>query len=321
MEFNKPIFIIGAPRSGTSLFQKIIRSHPDVWSLPSESDMIWDTFCHPSLNDWKSEVALAEDVTEQAKEKIKSMFDEYLMPASFWQKVDNTGFIWGFKRSRKIRKLLRPIYKQLFPIFKRAITRHQKQKRILDKTASNCFRLSYINEIFPDAKIIYPIRDGRNSINSLINGWKNPTRFFTYDVPMELDIKGYEHQGWKFMLPPNWQNYVTSKLEDVCAFQWLSCHSALQLEINKPKYKDRIKIMKLEDLTNSPEEYIVKILEFLELDVQSYPLSAMKNLPVINSPDNITLEDKWKKQNRQLVERILPQIEDMMIKLGYGNIG
>ena len=39
-----PVLIIGAPRSGTSMLQKVLRNHPAFWSLPSEGDMIWDQF-------------------------------------------------------------------------------------------------------------------------------------------------------------------------------------------------------------------------------------------------------------------------------------
>ena len=317
VKYEKPIFIIGAPRSGTSLFQKIVRSHPSVWSLPSESDMIWDRFCHPSLRGWESEVMRAADVTDEAKHVIQRMYAEYTMPASFWRKIEKTNIIWASKRNRSLRLFFKPLYRKFFPLLQRLSVKPNVEKRLLDKTASNCFRLAYINEIFPDAKIIYPTRDGRSSVNSLINGWKNPDRFFTYKVPISLNIEGYEHQGWKFMLPPGWEKYKASTIEEVCAFQWVACHKAMQAEICKPKYTGRVKIVKLEDLIKSPIAQITQLLEFVELDVSLFPMKALETLPIVNSPDNIASPEKWKNQNKALVERVFPKIEKMMTILEY----
>ena len=55
MIFHKPVIIIGAPRSGTSLLQKIIREHKDFVSVPRESDIIWNKYVHPKLNDFQYE--------------------------------------------------------------------------------------------------------------------------------------------------------------------------------------------------------------------------------------------------------------------------
>ena len=260
---------------------------------------------------------LASDLTVNAEKTILEMIDSYSMPSGFWNGLEKRDMIWGFKRSRKIRSLLKPIYNRLFPMFQSLYTANNQHKRILDKTASNCFRLSYIDKIFPDAKIIYPVRDGRNSINSLINGWNNPDRFFTYNVPETLKIKGYPHQGWKFMLPPGWREYTDSPLEEVCTFQWLQCHQALQDEIANEKYKNRVKIVKLEELVANPEKIITELLEFSQLELATYPMHTMKELPIINSPDGITGHNKWREQNESLIEGIIPKIEDMMSKLGY----
>jgi hypothetical protein len=118
---------------------------------------------------------------------------------------------------------------------------------LLEKTASNCFRLGYVTGVFPDAKIIYPVRDGRNTVNSMINAWRHPERFFTYDVPMELHIEGYVHGRWKFVLPPGWRDYTRRSLAEVCAFQWRSCHEFMLAETAKEQYRDRVLRIRLEE--------------------------------------------------------------------------
>jgi hypothetical protein len=177
--------------------------------------------------------------------------------------------------------------------------------------------LSYITAVFPDAKIIYPTRDGRNSINSMINAWRHPDRFFTYDVPVPLNIRGYEHQGWKFVLPPGWREYVSEPIERVCAFQWQSCNEFMLDETAKPQYKDRVLRIRLEDLTADPERRLAELAEFLELPYDEHFQSFAKSLPVVNSPDNIVTRDKWRGPNRELIQSVMPMIEPTMLRLGY----
>lgn len=215
-----------------------------------------------------------------------------------------------------MRHVLRSVYQHAFPIMQYFFL-NKKEKRLIEKTASNCFRLGYVNEVFPDAKIIYPVRDGRNNVNSLINGWLHPSRFFTYDVPETLRIKDYPHGRWKFVLPPGWRDYINRSLAEVCAFQWRSCHEAMLTETNKPKYQGRIFRVRLEELITRPDYILRGIAKFIEVPYDEYFASAVKKLPIVNSPDNDTSEDKWRYQNPVMINQILPAITPVMRQLGY----
>ena len=48
-------------------------------------------------------------------------------------------------------------------------------KRFLNKNTRNCRRIRFLNKVFPDAKFIHIVRDGRAVVASLINVkfWKN----------------------------------------------------------------------------------------------------------------------------------------------------
>ncbi len=310
-----PVLIIGAPRSGTSMLQKVLRNHPAFWSLPSEGDMIWDQFCDPGLRGWESEVLDASDLTDEDREQLLQLFEEYIRPATFWRPFEKTNVIWGFRRVPAVRKLMRAAFATVLPIMTRL--GRNRPKRLLEKTASNCFRLGYVDKVFPDAKIIYPIRDGRNTVNSLINAWRHPDRFFTYEVPAELDIEGYEHDGWKFVLPPGWRDYTHRRLEEVCAFQWRSCHEHMLAETAKDQYRGRVMQLRLEEFVAEPERQMAELAEFLDLEYDDYFKAAAADLPVVNSPDNNVSRDKWQGENRQLIERVMPMIAPMMERLGY----
>ncbi len=311
-----PVLIVGAPRSGTSMLQKVLRNHPAFWSLPSESDMIWDRFCHPALRGWESEVLQPDDLTDDDREAILHLFEQYIRPATYWRPFEKTNLIWGFRRVPAIRKLMRTAFAAALPLLTR-LQGTSRPKRLLEKTASNCFRLGYVNRVFPDCKIIYPVRDGRNTVNSMINAWRHPDRFFTYDVPEALHIEGYEHGGWKFVLPPGWRDYLDRPLAEVCAFQWRSCHEFMLEETAKAQYRGRVLRLRLEDFTTDPEKQLAELATFLDLEYDDYFKAAAADLPVVNSPDNDVSRDKWQGENRALIEQVMPMIAPTMKRLGY----
>lgn len=311
-----PILIVGAPRSGTSLLQKILRGHPGLWSLVSESEHIWEHHCSPALRDWHSDVMTAEEITEEARQYILREFERMAGPAWLFRSLEKTGLVWGFRRRSRIRRVLRPIYLSGFPLLS-SILRKPNKTRLVEKTAGNCLRLGYVNEIFPDARIIYPTRHGYNNVSSLINAWLDPSRFFSYSLPVELRIKGYPYEEWNFVLPAGWRDYVERPLQDVCAFQWRACHEAILKEIKKPKYDGRVLQVKLEELARDPETWLRKITDFTSLPYDRYFRRLARDLPIINSPDGDTTEDKWTRQNRSLIEDVMPTIDPMLGQLGY----
>lgn len=313
---RKPVLIIGAPRSGTSLLQKVLRNYPGFWSLPSESDMIWDQYCHPELRNWDSESMSEADLTPEVRDRLLRAFEKYMCPAGFWRPFEKANVIWTTRRSPVVRRALRVAFRYAVPLMRMALG-NSSGRRFVEKTASNCFRLGFVNAVFPDAKIVYPIRDGRNNVNSLINGWLHPTRFFTYDVPETLHIAHYPHGRWNFVLPPEWRQHVNLPLAEVCAFQWRACHEAMCAETAKPDYEGRVLRVKLEELVADPERVLRQLADFIEVPYNDYFRSISSDLPVVNSPDNDTSQDKWRGPHRAMIEGILPSIAPMMQQLGY----
>lgn len=279
--------------------------------------MIWDQHCHPKFRQWDSECVSEQDLTPEVRASLLQQFEKYMCPAGFWKPFERTNLIWGFRRAPTVRRMMRGMYRHVFPLM-RYFLQNESRKRFVEKTASNCFRLGYVNEVFPDAKIIYLVRDGRNNVNSLINAWLHPSRFFTYDVPEVLHVKGYPHGRWKFVLPPGWRQYINRSLAEVCAFQWRACHEAMLAETTKPKYEGRVLRIKLERFIAEPERFLRELAEFIEVPYGEYfRLAATSKLPIVNSPDNDISQDKWRYQNRETVEQILPSIAPVMHQLGY----
>jgi hypothetical protein len=71
---ERPIFIIGAPRSGTSLLYSILRRSSHLANWPGEAHEVWEADYHPALRGWDSNQLTAADLTPQAATRIRRRF-------------------------------------------------------------------------------------------------------------------------------------------------------------------------------------------------------------------------------------------------------
>jgi hypothetical protein len=85
-------------------------------------------------------------------------------------------YIWqqaiGYKSDDVLTKdqATNSIKKRIKERFRRVIASNSSNI-ILEKTPSNCFRILFLNELFPDAKFIHLIRDGREVARSASKEW------------------------------------------------------------------------------------------------------------------------------------------------------
>jgi hypothetical protein len=71
---SEPIFIIGAPRSGTSLLYAILRESRSTAHWPGEAHEVWERDYHPALRGWGSNALDASDVDPDAARRIRRSF-------------------------------------------------------------------------------------------------------------------------------------------------------------------------------------------------------------------------------------------------------
>lgn len=176
-----PIFVVGMPRSGTTLFQRVVTVHPDLCTTtretrdfptsvfmsrlmrllgktdkPGEAGLIWDKFLSHD-----HDVMEAADVTEHARRFYRAMLDAHL------ELYDTSGF--------------------------------------LARYPPNGLRMPYLKEIFPDAQFVHIVRDGRAVCESLIRMRKR-------DVTLE---------DWWGSRPPSWKELERLPPMESVAHQWV----------------------------------------------------------------------------------------------------
>lgn len=71
---DRPVVIIGAPRSGTSILNITLRASKQLGFWPFEAHEVWEADYHPALRNWESNVLTERDFDPDAAERINRAF-------------------------------------------------------------------------------------------------------------------------------------------------------------------------------------------------------------------------------------------------------
>jgi len=162
--------------------------------------------------------------------------------------------------------------KKLNRIFCR-ILKNAKKERLLEKTPHNLYRIKWVKKIFPDAKFINLIRNGKDFIMSIKKrnkyeqasgaypGWWWRKDDYIWNAYREIFLNNH----------PEYKDIVESNLDDEnrTAIQWINAMEKKNLEsLNE---KDCLMI-KYENLIKEPRKILCKIYDFAELDYDNKPI-------------------------------------------------
>jgi hypothetical protein len=84
---QRPIFILGAPRSGTSMIFRLLSAHPELGSLGREGHDMWRKFHHPRQDGWGSDAIGSGQITSSEREFIRRYLYMHFDQARFVEKT------------------------------------------------------------------------------------------------------------------------------------------------------------------------------------------------------------------------------------------
>ena len=200
-----------------------------------------------------------------------------------------------------------------------AIRVFTRGRRFVDKTPENCLRIPYLDALFPDARFVFLRRRAADNVNSLIEGWRARPRFVTYRLPERLDGLGpLSGNIWSFVLVPDWRDLLHAPLEEICARQYVACNEAV-LEARERMDPARWLDVAYEDLVSSPLDELRRLFDGLGLAFSPQVESFARTLTERPARTAITppKPEKWREQNPEEVERILPVVRETERRLGY----
>ncbi len=314
MKVRRPVFIIGCPRSGTTLLFRILSESKELWSSYRESHYVWDKFLPDKRDIFYSMLLNEKDVENGDEDYVQSKYHLYTYNA----------YVFGYlSRMLFFRDTLKPLFEIWSHLIKFAKSLFLKDYRVLDKTPPNTFRVSYLKKIFPDAKFIYITRDAKTNIASLMEAWTSDAPKFAfkarefYDYNDKINIDGYKGKVWKFTNPPGWEKFLDKSIEEVCAFQWHAAHRYAQESFMKMPAEDVVQV-RYEDLISRPTELIPQLCDFINIEYKDAVKENTENLPMVSMVSKPN-PNKWMKYKDRL-EKIMPKISDMQKRLGYEEI-
>jgi Sulfotransferase family len=84
---SRPIFVLGAPRSGTTVLFDVLNQAPGVASLDRETGVVWDTFHRVEDADWASHEVGPEDVTPAERRYLYWAIDRLALGKRYLDKL------------------------------------------------------------------------------------------------------------------------------------------------------------------------------------------------------------------------------------------
>ena len=200
-----------------------------------------------------------------------------------------------------------------------AIAAFVRGSRFVDKTPENCLRVAYLDELFPDARFVFLRRRAADNVSSLMEAWRARPRFVKYRLPEPLTgIAPLDGALWSLVLVPGWRELRDAPLEEIAARQYSACNEAV-LDARERMSASRWIDVAYEDLVEAPLDELERI--FGELGLELGPASRRFAVELAERPTRTALTpprpEKWREQNREAVERILPPLLDVERRLGY----
>jgi len=182
--------------------------------------------------------------------------------------------------------------------------------RFLDKTPESCLRIGYLDALFRDATFVFLHRRAADNVNSLIEGWRARPRFVTHRLPEPLtNIAPLDGERWSFTLVPGWRELRDAPLEEICARQYVACNEAV-LRARAAMPAERWIDVAYEDLAEDlPRVYAALGLPWTPAALEPLARPAATAL----TPPR---PDKWRVQNGEAIERILPLVAPTEAALG-----
>jgi len=169
-DMDRPIFIVGSARSGTTLLQRMMRSHSRISSPTGESHFFIPLYKNRESYGDLSNVENVKHILEEMRRINREYVEEDLKGIDF--NTDTLAQQLVTEKKASIIEIISSLME------KNAIG--DGKERWLEKTPYYVLNIKTILEMFPDAQFINIIRDGRDCALSMLERKKDLKIFNTY---------------------------------------------------------------------------------------------------------------------------------------------
>jgi hypothetical protein len=261
-----PIFVIGSPRSGTTALAQSLGRHPALW-VGKESYLLHDLF---------------------SGQRIEEMWARHM---------ERVTPCWLAHEKVERDELLAFIGLGVNALF----SSRSQGKRWIDPTPLYTPMVETIAAMFPGAKFLHIVRDGRHVVRSMINF----ERKFSADTIAKAQRNEIPRWSKDFRRGcETWVNWVEVGLDFAAA------------------HPTRCLTVRNEDLSADPQGGFATIVGFLDLEPHPGPASFFGKKRINSSWDKEPVrpgDDDWSEWTRSRRKEFMAIAGDTMTRAGYGD--
>lgn len=270
---EKPIFIVGLPRSGTSMLYNLLCAHEKAAYITNSINACPESIC--TIEWLRKKFNFNASGERFLADSINTDFASPSEPALLWGKWigrDVDSLYWEEKRLANFsREKIEEIYTDIRRILFTFGGLSNNNRRFICKYPVMQTELKMVQDLFPDAHFIHIVRDSRPAANSLLKLYhltnnqikkiKHP--WVTYIVPYPR-VKSLEGLIKKF------------GADDIRTTAHVWQDSIELVHQTAPALKNFIEV-RYEDILANPKKELTRLFDFAKLDWPGESNSAFKH--------------------------------------------
>lgn len=294
---DRPVYVAGLPRSGTTILTEMLAQHADLTSHRySDFPNVWTPYWRnyllqrtrvstPKIQEraHRDRIEVSHDSPEAVEEVLWMSFFPSLHDATVSQVLD------GQLHNSKFELFYKEHILKLLAV--------RKAGRYLAKGNYNLSRIRYILALYPDAKFLIPVRSPVQQVASLAKQHALFTRASQQDprIPLQLALSGHFEFGPR-RVPVNLGNPEATQAIIDCwrqgreaegwARYWAATYQYIvgQLE-SFPEVRKACLLFRYEDLCTHSARLIDTILEHCELPENGFDAIRTQYITRLTLPD------------------------------------
>jgi len=226
MQVDRPIFVVSMPRSGSTALHRVMAAHPDLatTSHASRRSPTWA----PGIRFFRAVYYRRDALSEGGR---------------IWDRFQKHGH--DVMEAQDVTPAARRFFRRTVETHLRLFRR----ERFLARCPRLALRVNYFREIFPEAKFIHLVRDGRAVCRSVMRVWETSRRRTD-----RWDVK-----------PPGWEQHIGDGPIGAAAFQWRELVNYAETQ-GKAMGPGRFLTVTYESLVKEPDAVLGRIGAFCGLD-------------------------------------------------------
>lgn len=319
---ERPIFIVGPFRSGTTILEKIVAEHPEIAHFMYITN-VW--YLAPVTGYTTMNLLLASGVLDRdSMLAVHNPRIEYMILSPYeceWVWSQSSRGLWD-DRCQDVsagEDFSDPTFERyLRSMFQRHILIH-RASRFLSKNPVNCLRIGYLHKLFPDARIITIVRNPLDTVLSHYQAAKRMEEIFHDDPETKHMLQDRLHMDLLSMVikTPNYAEALALNSEHRLlgiAKQWSEMQSAVLKTVAKTAdLEEQVLSLRYEDFMAAPFQTLNRVWSFVGLADQSANRINMRYAERLKAPEPVALSD----EDRKFLPRVKELIAPMADELGY----